>query len=358
MPIARRFGVAALVLRRLWMASAGRAETSPGEAHVLDTHLVAQETGSGSDAINDTATRWNVWGTDLGHMFEHRGRIYMVFGDTLGPPGHPALPSEDWRSNTIAISSDTNPHDGLVFDDMISDAPGHAKELLSSAKVKHDELTVIPTSGTAVGSRIFLHYMSVREFDDQGVGTWTTNYSGLAYSDDDGNQWTKAPAPTWGPSSNFSQAAMVNHEGDTYLFGIPAGRRGGVKLARVPSGSMLDPSAYRYWNAAGWVPSEADAPVIVAEPVGELSVRWNSHHGKWLMMYLNVDRDAIVLRTANAITGPWEHEQLVASGQDYPMLYLGSIAPKWNDGPDIWFTMTMHRSYNVFWMHTTLLAGR
>jgi len=357
MPIARRFGVA-LVLRRLWMASAGRAETSPGEAHVLDTRLVAQETGSGSDAINDTATRWNVWGTDLGHMFEHRGRIYMVFGDTLGPPGHPALPSEDWRSNTIAISSDTNPHDGLVFDDMISDAPGHAKELLSSAKVKHDELTVIPTSGTAVGSRIFLHYMSVREFDDQGVGTWTTNYSGLAYSDDDGNQWTKAPAPTWGPSSNFSQAAMVNHDGDTYLFGIPAGRRGGVKLARVPGGSMLDPSAYRYWNAAGWVASEADAPVMVAEPVGELSVRWNSHHGKWLMMYLNVDRDAIVLRTANAITGPWEHEQLVASGQDYPMLYLGSIAPKWNDGPDIWFTMTMHRSYNVFWMRTTLLAGR
>jgi hypothetical protein len=358
MLIARRLGVATLVRRALWTASAARAGNSSGEAHMLDTRLVAQETGSPPEAINDTAARWNVWGTDLGHMFEHRGRIHMVFGDTLGPPGHPDLPSEDWRSNTMAISSDTNPDDGLLFDDMITDAAGHAKELLSSAKVRHDELTVIPTSGTAVGSRIFLHYMSVREFDEKGFGTWTTKYSGLAYSDDDGNQWTKAPSPRWGPGSNFSQAAMVNHEGHTYLFGIPAGRRGGVKLARVPSGSLLDPSAYRYWNAAGWAPSEVDASLIVAGPVGELSVRWNSHYAKWLVMYLRVDRDAIVLRTADALTGPWEDERVVASGRDYPMLYLGSIAPKWNDGPDIWFTMTMHRSYNVFWMRTSLCSGR
>ena len=324
----------------------------------FDTRLVAQETGSPPEAINNTAARWNVWGTDLGHMFEHRGRIHMVFGDTLGPPGHPDLPSQDWRSNTMAMSSDPTPDDGLLFDDMITDAPGHAKELLSSAKVRHDELTVIPTSGTAVGSRIFLHYMSVREFDEKGAGTWTTNSSGLAYSDDDGNHWTKAPAPRWGPGSNFSQAAIVDHEGHAYLFGVPAGRRGGVKLVRVPSGSLLDASAYRYWNAAGWVPSEVDASLIVAGPVGELSVRWNSHYAKWLMMYLKVDRDAIVLRTADALTGPWEDERVVASGRDYPMLYLGSIAPKWNDGPDIWFTMTMHRSYNVFWMRTSLRSGR
>ncbi len=342
----------------MWTASPAGAGNSSGEPEVLDTRLVAQETGSPPEAINNTAARWNVWGADLGHMFEHRGRIHMVFGDTLGPPGHPELPSQDWRSNTMAMSSDPTPDDGLLFDDMITDAPGHAKELLSSAKVRHDELTVIPTSGTAVGSRIFLHYMSVREFDEKGVGTWTTNYSGLAYSDDDGNHWTKAPAPRWGPGSNFSQAAIVDHEGHAYLFGVPAGRRGGVKLVRVPSGSLLDASAYRYWNAAGWVPSEVDASLIVAGPVGELSVRWNSHYAKWLMMYLKVDRDAIVLRTADALTGPWEDERVVASGRDYPMLYLGSIAPKWNDGPDIWFTMTMHRSYNVFWMRTSLRSGR
>jgi hypothetical protein len=115
--------------------AADNGEMAGREPYVVDTRLVAQETGSGSEAINDTAARWNVWGTDLGHMFEHRGRVHMVFGDTLGPPGHPSQPSVDWRSNTMAISSDTSPADGLLFDEMISDRPGHAKELLSSAKV-------------------------------------------------------------------------------------------------------------------------------------------------------------------------------------------------------------------------------
>lgn len=324
------------------------------EAAVLDTRLVAQETGSGPEALNDTARRWNVWGADLGHMFEYRGRIYMVFGDTFGVPGHPDQSPQDWRSNTMAISSDATPDDGLRFDDMICDTAGHAKELLPSRKVKDDELTIIPTSGITVGSRMFLHYMSVREFDGQGVGTWTTNHSGLAYSDDGGHQWTSATAPMWGPDSNFSQAAMIEHAGDTYLFGIPAGRRGGLALARVPSDSLLDASAFTYRRGEGWVRSEAAASLIVPGPVGELSVRWNSYYRKWLMMYLNVDRNAIVLRAADTVVGPYDDERVVASGRDYPGLYLGSIAPKWNDGPGVWFTMTMYPLYHVFWMQTSL----
>jgi hypothetical protein len=353
MYISRRLAVAALVLAAPWLRLA-RATALPADADVLKVELIAQETGRGPAAINDTAVQWNVWGADLGHMFEYRDRIYMVFGDTFGSPGRPAPGADDWRSNTMAVTSDATPQDGLVFDAMITDVPGHAKELLSSRKVKYDELTVIPTSGTAVGSRLYLHYMSVREFDDHGAGTWTTNRSGLAYSDDEGNTWTKAAAPAWESNSNFAQVAMVNEDGYVYFFGIPAGRRGGVTLGRAPSDALLDASAYAYWDGRSWATSEADASLVVSGPVGELSVRWNAHYGKWLMMYLNVERDAIVLRTADMLRGPWSHERVVASGEQYPMLYMGSIAPRWNDGPDIWFTMTMFSSYNVFWMRTSL----
>ena len=81
-----------------------------GLTGVGDTYEVARLTGPGS--INATDSRWYVHGTDLGHMFEHRGRTYMVFGDTFGPPGKPPAFGEDWRSNVMAYGRDRDPSDG------------------------------------------------------------------------------------------------------------------------------------------------------------------------------------------------------------------------------------------------------
>ncbi|HZT35386.1 MAG TPA: hypothetical protein VFA15_05675, partial [Nitrososphaera sp.] len=48
------------------------------------TYQIAQEDGTGS--INHTDTRWGLYGADLGHTFMHRGKMYMVFGDSFGGP--------------------------------------------------------------------------------------------------------------------------------------------------------------------------------------------------------------------------------------------------------------------------------
>src|SRR5690242_7008195 len=66
------------------------------------TYQIAREDGTGS--INHTDTRWGLYGADLGHMFLHRGRMYMVFGDSFGGPAADPFQSqnhEDWRSNTM-----------------------------------------------------------------------------------------------------------------------------------------------------------------------------------------------------------------------------------------------------------------
>ncbi|MBI3952210.1 MAG: DUF4185 domain-containing protein [Acidobacteria bacterium] len=34
--------------------------------------------------LNRTESRFGIWGTDLGASFEHDGRIYFLFGDTIG----------------------------------------------------------------------------------------------------------------------------------------------------------------------------------------------------------------------------------------------------------------------------------
>src|SRR3954468_4623839 len=34
--------------------------------------------------FNQTASRYGIFGTDLGNSFEHNGRAYFLFGDTIG----------------------------------------------------------------------------------------------------------------------------------------------------------------------------------------------------------------------------------------------------------------------------------
>jgi len=335
--------ILALGFAFVWTPSLAQ-QTTPEATGVGPTRVVAVLTGS--DSINDTAARFGVNGTDLGHTFEHNGALYMVFGDTFGRA------KSDWRSNVAAVLKDDDPTDGLSFDRMIEDRPGHAGELIDQSMVPGDEVTIIPTYGVSIGSRIILHYMAVGTWGEPGH--WDLNQSGLAYSDDDGQSWTVDPEATWPSDSNFGQVAIVTEDDYLYFFGIPGGRFGGVQLARVAPDQVLSLAKYAYWDGVAWTADIASAQTIIPAPVGELSVRWNSHYGKWMMMYLNEDKYAIVLRTADCLTGPWSDELTVVTGKEYPQLYAPFMLPKWNDGPEIYFTMSRFGPYNVSLMQTSL----
>lgn len=323
------------------------AELPPLWERMGSLSVTQQITGPGSP--NQTYKRWNVGGTDLGFTFYHQDSLYMVFGDTYGRE------RDDWRSNTMAKLTDVDSAAaGLEIEAFISDPTGRASELLSSQKVYWVEQTVIPTNGISVGDRMYLHYMSVRRW--VAPGQWRINHAGLAYSDNDGQTWVKA-GPMWGETSNFGQVAFAQGGGDpdmVYAFGIPAGRYGQVRLARVPADSMLQPGAYRYWDGSGWSPSENAATPIVPAPVGELSVVWNEYLGRWVMMYLDERHGAIVVRTSDELTGPWTKPRLVTTARDHPQLYAPFIIPFRSGEPEIFFTMSRWDSYNVYLMHLQL----
>jgi multiple sugar transport system substrate-binding protein len=116
----------------------------------------------------------------------------------------------------------------------------------------------------------------------------------------------------------------------------------------------LDLDAHRYWDGEEWVADESAAATVVPAPVGELSVQWSSHYRKWLMMYLNDETDRVVLRTAECLTGPWSGEKTVVEAEQVPSLYGTYMPPRFNDGPDIWFTLSKFDVYDVFWWHTSL----
>ena len=339
---------------------------APGAAHTAprgQASPVAVITGA--ESINETEARYQIKGTDLGIMWtDERGQILAAFGDTFGAAwggsstgfGDPA--TNDWRSNTLARSSDRNPADGMSFDNFVTDRPGHAKELLPSLKQNGVEMTKIPTGGVNINGRDYMAYMSVRQFTTPG--RWITNYSGIAYSDNGGQTWKDAPGSqrpnTAALDDNFQMIAYARHDGLIYAFGTPNGRFGAAYVARVPEGRLLDNSAYEYWTGKGWQRgSSAIATPIVSGPVGELSVRYDETLQRWQMMTMDEARGEIVVRLAPHPTGPWGDPITVATSNEYPHLYGGFLNPDSN-GRDIYFTMTQYDRYNVSMMHATLPA--
>jgi hypothetical protein len=343
----RRSTAVAVATLALALGGAGGAQ---GAVDRADTYEIAQLTGP--ESINRTDLRWNVFGTDLGSMFEHRGRMYMAFGDTFGAPGHPPEFGDDWRSNVLAYSRDRDPRDGITFEGMISDRPGHAKELILNEQVPGEEVTIIPTYGTSVGSRMYLHYMAVSQWGPPGQ--WDLSQSGWAYSDDEGQTWTVSPEAVFPGDGNFGQVAVVERGRFVYLYSIPGGRFGHVELARVDKHHLLELGRYEYWDGTGWSGDPAAAAEVVPAPAGELSVRWNSHYRKWLMMYLDEQQAAVVLRTADRLTGPWSDAETVVTAAEAPQLYAPYMPPRFNDGPDIYFALSKFGPYDVFWWHTSL----
>lgn len=312
---------------------------------------------------NQTDLKDQVFGTDLGILWAAGGhKVMIAFGDTYGRSwggagGGP--PTADWRGNTLALSADADPARGLVFTTMIHDKPGHAGEFIPARK-DDSELTIIPTAGVTVGARHYVHFMSVHQWGAPGL--WQTNLAGLAYSDDNGRTWTRPAKPVWKNTAQwndpFQQAAFAKSDGYVYLFGTPNGRRGDIFLARVYGLRLLDKESYQYWDGHGWrIGSEAAAAPLVKGPAGELSVAYNSFFHRWLMVSLDVGQNALVLRDAPALTGPWSRPTILVKGADYPTLYGGFIDPLHNDGKDLYFTLSQWGLYNVFWMHSTLKSS-
>src|SRR5688572_9591136 len=75
---------------------------------------------------NQTASRYGIWGTDLGNSFEHNGRAYFLFGDTIGKYGGDVIGVSDATDPSAPLGLDflTNPDgsylrvelDGIAMD--------------------------------------------------------------------------------------------------------------------------------------------------------------------------------------------------------------------------------------------------
>ena len=341
----------------VWQLPKKRQELALQKGRVK-VEKVAMVTGEESE--NETKSRFNVWGTDLGSMVEMNGKVYMFCGDTFSDEK-----SNDWRSNVLFVIEDDDPSDGLTITGAITDKWGRAKELIRSRKRDYEQMTCIPTNIFAVNDTLYCMYMSVTHWNEKG-GSWVCDYAGLTRSTDEGQTWDKLSKVTWPGDSNFIQTANYRLGDTMYFWGIPSGRFGGVALMKVDVDKLEDLNAYSYLTGVDengqpeWVQGNegiAQAEVIIRDPVGEISVTYNEYLGNFVMTYLNESLGAVVMREGVTPWGPWGKEFLLAQGSQYPSLYGGYMCDKYmeNGGKTFYFAMSQFFPvYNILWMKAEL----
>jgi hypothetical protein len=285
--------------------------------------------------------RWQVAGTDLGipYVLEN-GSIGYLFGDTFNTayPEGPPLPN-DWRS-PVMLRSAVQPSDpgGIAFDSAAQvTGDGPAPEIFHNGHTGVgidgiSEVTVIPNDAVSfpeIGRQI-VSYMSVGSWDPVNGAAWTTNYAGLAYSDN-GNDFVRTELmwPNDAQNSDPFQMWTMQRSGDyVYVFSVRGGRQmGPMMLRRVLWDQMLTPTAYEGWgyDGATWDWNRPCTPIMTGV-FGEPSVRLLGD-GTWAMSYLNCTAGAIVSRTATDPWGPWSGEKVQVVCGDGSGLYGGFIHP-------------------------------
>ncbi|OBI19271.1 DUF4185 domain-containing protein [Mycobacterium sp. E2497] len=335
---------------------------------------------TGPDGPNKTLQRFSISGTDLGIAWDNgdpaNRQVLMAFGDTFG---YCKVKGQQWRYNTLFRSSDHDLSHGIhiaegVPNDRYSGspvwAPSLSKQVVNTIHKAAHETGIIPTAGIAIGRTQYMSYMSIRQWGRDGE--WSTNYSAIARSNDNGQNWgifptsirtasaDAIPGAGFTPGNeNFQMGAfMKGNDGYLYQFGTPSGRGGAAFLSRVPPGQLPDLTKYQYWNGdegGRWVPNNPGAATpIFPGPVGEMSAQYNNYLKQYLVLYTNGGSNDVVARTAPTPQGPWSPEQPLVSSFSMPGgIYAPMIHP-WSSGRDLYFNLSLWSAYDVMLMHTVL----
>jgi hypothetical protein len=293
-------------------------------------------------------------------------QVLMAFGDTKG---FCQIPGEQWRYNVLMRSSDrTLANTVAVGDGAVGNRysgapvwrPGIAKQIVNTINAAPEETGIIPTAGVGYGGKQFLTFMSIKTWD--GDGTWTTNYSAMAVSSDNGETWGVYPGTIRKPEAGnekFQMGAYLKPgPGDPYLYsyGTPSGRSGSAYVARVLPAVVPDLTKYEYWSsdANAWVPANpAAATSVIPGPVGEMSAQYNTYLKQYVVLYTNRSND-VVMRTAPAPQGPWGPEQMLVSSLFTPGGVYAPFLHPWSNGKDLYYNLSLWSAYNVMLMHTVL----
>jgi hypothetical protein len=264
--------------------------------------------------LSRTVTRYGLEGTDLGYSFEHRGRVYFLFGDTVGV-ARKAL-------DCIGTTDATEPKDGVRLDFLEA---GSGRYLTIQPPGIRMGAFEVPVSGISLNDQMYV-VVSTDHSEDR-----STDRSVLTRS-----AWPATPTG-FKPLRTISPAAgkfikMSLHTQPQPIVGLPDGgpfvliwgtgnyRHSDAYLSVVPQAQFESGRGTLYFNglnASGvpqWSAHESDAtPIVRNGTLGDLSVTWCKDLDLWLMTYDSraPARAGVLFAYSSTPWGPWSAPQLI-----------------------------------------------
>jgi hypothetical protein len=265
------------------------------------TRRVCQLTGdfdraAGAPTLSQTGKRFGVVGTDLGSSFEHKGKLYFLFGDTWGRPGD---------RDAVAWTGSFNPEKILLHFHRGEDG----KWVPPTVPGIRQGAFEVPSGGVSLAGAMYVVFTtdhSARKVMGRSV---------LARSHDDGRTFKVLYELS---RDKFINVSFWSAGGWLYLYGGGEYRKSSVCLARVKPADIGSRSRLRYFSGLGpdrqprWSPREADAvPLFRHDVVGEFSVAYLEPVKRYVLLYNSAKPRGITLRSAGAPWGPWSRGTVV-----------------------------------------------
>ncbi len=261
--------------------------------------------------LSQTVTRYGIQGTDLGNSFEHAGRVYFLFGDTVGRL-HRAL-------DTVATTDAVDPEAGVRLDFL---------------KFGNDYLTIqppgismgafeVPVAGISLGGQIYVA-VSTNHSEDRSTDRSVLTKFTLPANFQPLRTISQLPDGHFVKFSLHIEPATIAGlpPGGPFIFvwGTGAYRKSDAYLSMVPGSQFESGKGTRYFaglDASGapiWSQKESDAKAIVENgTMGDLSVTWCKDLGLWLMTYDSRDPSprGILFSYSRTPWGPWSEPQII-----------------------------------------------
>ena len=265
------------------------------------TKKVSQLTGDfdrpfGVPTLNQTGQRFGIVATDLGSSFEHKGKLYFLFGDTWGRRG-------DW--DAVAWTESTDPEQ-ILLDFHQGEDGKWLPPMVPGIKQGAFE---VPSGGVSIADTMYVVFTT-----DHSV--WKVmGRSVVARSHDDGRTFEMLYELS---RDKFINVSFWLADGWLYIYGSGDYRKSSVYLARVLPTDIGDRSKLQYFGGIGpdtqpqWSPREADAVSLFRhDVVGEFSVAYLEPVNRYVMLYNAMAPRGITMRSAEAPWGPWSEGTVI-----------------------------------------------
>jgi hypothetical protein len=259
-------------------------------------------------AFNRTESRYGIRGCDLGSSFEHKNRVYFLFGDSFRDDG------SQWAINfdSIAFCTDTAPSGGLNL--TFYKQPPLFPAIDQSA-------FNVPLDGISWNGVMYVFFSTDHYVVD---GRDLLGRSVLGRSDNDGYDYAYIGEFSRQKFINVSVEAGIADDKMSPAINVPIGtpilwifgsgryRASPVYLSVIRLDRIEQFQPVHYFTGGLWSTNEDDAaPLFCAGDVGELSVRWNPFLGRWLVLYNSSNPRGILMRSAPQPWRPWTSQPVM-----------------------------------------------